>query len=203
MFAYLNGILSKKAPVSIIIDCNGVGYEVNIPLLTFDKLPKLGEKVKILIHFSISENEGIRLFGFLTSEEKELFKQLISISKIGPKTALSILSTLSVKDLIIAVQTGDIGLISTVPGLGKKSSERLIIELKDKVNKIDLGENILISGIAKTDIIQEAESALMTLGYKQVTINKTIRKLLKENRFNSSEALIKAVIQSLYKKRNI
>ncbi|MCK4655267.1 MAG: Holliday junction branch migration protein RuvA, partial [Candidatus Cloacimonetes bacterium] len=106
MFSYLKGILSKKDPVTIVIDCNGVGYEVNIPLSTFDKLPDVGNEVKILIHYSFNEVDGARLFGFLTSDEKELFRHLISISKIGPKLGLSILSGLSVEDLIRAVQRG-------------------------------------------------------------------------------------------------
>ncbi|MBC8386066.1 MAG: Holliday junction branch migration protein RuvA [Candidatus Cloacimonetes bacterium] len=202
MFAYLKGKLIKKTPVSAIIDCGGVGYEVKIPLSTFEKLPDLDQTTELKIHFSMNENEGIRLFGFFTDEEKELFNNLISISKIGPKTALSILSGLSVQDLIQAVQTGNVGLISTVPGLGKKSSERLIIELKDKVGKIVLDSIVSSSGIAQNDIIIEAETALLTLGYRIYDIRKTISKLIKEIDFKTSEEIIKTTIKHLYKKRN-
>jgi len=201
MFSYLKGILAKKNPVFAVIDCNGVGYEVNIPLSTFDKLPEIGKEVEIQIHFSMTENDGIRLFGFFSVEEKGLFRQLISISKIGPKTALSILSGLSVQDLIQAVQTENVSLISTIPGLGKKSSERLIIELKDKVGKIRI-EDIISSETGKPDIIREAESALITLGYRPLEVKKTIARLLKNNDYQSSEEVIKATIKSLYQ-RNI
>ena len=161
MFSYLKGILSKKEPVTIVIDCNGVGYEVNIPLSTFDKLPDVGNEVKILVHYSFNEVDGARLFGFLTPDEKELFRHLISISKIGPKLGLSILSGLSVEDLIRAVQRGDIGLISTIPGIGKKSAERLIIELKDRVISIRPEQILKDFSVAaiKESINEEIEAA--------------------------------------------
>ena len=124
MFSYLKGILAKKSPFLAVVDCNGVGYEINIPISTFDKLPEIGKKVEIQIHFTMNESEGIRLFGFCSLEEKEMFRQLLSISKIGPKTAISVLSGISVPILIRAVQTGDVKLISTVPGIGKKSAEK-------------------------------------------------------------------------------
>ena len=200
MFAYLKGTLTQKNPVYAVIDCLGVGYEVNIPLSTFEKLPEIGKEIEIQIHFSMTENDGIRLFGFFSVEEKKLFRQLISISKIGPKTALAILSGLSVQDLIQAVQTGNVSLISTVPGLGKKSAERLIIELKDKVGKIGSEEISLLSGIRKTDIIGEAESALITLGYRPPEVKKTIARLIKENKFQSTEEIIKATIKFLYQR---
>ncbi|NQV17097.1 MAG: Holliday junction branch migration protein RuvA [Armatimonadetes bacterium] len=201
MFSYLKGILAKKSPFSAVVDCNGVGYEINIPLSTFDKLPEIGKTVEIQIHFTMNESEGIRLFGFWSLEEKEMFRQLLSISKIGPKTAISVLSGISVPDLIRAVQTSDVKLISTVPGIGKKSAERLIIELKDKVGKIAF-EDVPIADLEKMDIVREAESALITLGYKLYEIRKVLTKLTKENDFDSSEELLKATIKDLYKKRN-
>jgi len=201
MFSYLKGNLVKKSPFVAVVDCNGVGYEINIPISTFDKLPEIGKKVEIQIHFTMNESEGIRLFGFWSLEEKEMFRQLLSISKIGPKTAISVLSGISVPILIRAVQTGDVKLISTVPGIGKKSAERLIIELKDKVGKIAF-EDIPIADLEKMDIVREAESALITLGYKLYEIRKILTKLTKENDFDSSEELLKAAIKDLYKKRN-
>ena len=201
MFSYLKGILAKKSPFSAVVDCSGVGYEINIPLRTFDKLPEIGKTVEIQIHFTMNENEGIRLFGFWSLEEKEMFRQLLSISKIGPKTAISVLSGISVPNLIRAVQTGDVKLISTVPGIGKKSAERLIIELKDKVGKIAF-EDVPIADLEKMDIVREAESALITLGYKLYEIRKVLTRLTKENDYDSSEELLKATIKDLYKKRN-
>ncbi len=202
MISYLKGLLSRKEPVIAIIDCQGVGYEVNIPLSTFDKLPEIGNEVKLLVHYSFNEVDGTRLFGFITSEEKELFRYLIAISKIGPKLALSILSGLSVEDLIQAIQMGDVSLIATIPGIGKKSAERLIIELKDRVGSIQSDQLLKDSGKGHTDMIKEAESALLTLGYKQFEIRKVFSALLKDQEFTSSKEIVKAGIKALYKKRS-
>ncbi len=203
MYSYLKGVLSEKELTAIVVDCNGVGYELFIPLSTYDKLPEIGKEVKILIHYSFNESDGVRLFGFYSTEEKSLFRQLINISKVGPKLALSVLSGLSIADLIRAVQTGDVNLITTIHGIGKKSAERLIIELKDKVGditSISLGRDY--SG-ADTELIQDAETALLTLGYKRYDIRKIISKLMQEKDFLTSEEITKAAIQALYKKRNI
>ena len=203
MYAYINGILTQKTPVSIVIECGGIGYEIFIPLSTFDNLPEIGKQVKLQIHYSFNEIDGVRLFGFFTIEEKELFSNLITISKIGPKIALSILSGLSVVDLIHAIQTGNVDLISTIPGIGKKTAERLNIELKDKVSNIKIAGKTYISQLGISDIVQEAETALITLGYRQFEIRKEISRQIKNNDFTTSEEIIKAIIKSLYKKRNV
>jgi holliday junction DNA helicase RuvA len=203
MIAFLRGNLTEKSPVSAIIECGGVGYEVNISLNTYDKLPSVGTEVALKIHYTFNEMDGVRLFGFFTEEEKSMYKQLISISKIGPKTAIGILSGLSVNDLISAVQTGDVKLLSTVPGIGKKSAERLIIELKDKVGNISADSVLQGEADGSTKLISEAESALMTLGYKQFEIRKILKKLVEESPFSTSEQLVKSAIRALYKKRNV
>ena len=203
MYSYLEGELSEKYPTTIVVDCNGVGYDLFIPLSTYDKLPEIGKEVKILVHYSFNESDGVRLFGFYSYEEKLLFRQLINISKVGPKLALSVLSGLSVADLIHAVQIGDVNLITTIHGIGKKSAERLIIELKDKVGDIT---TISLAGDypgTDTELIQDAEIALLTLGYKRYDARKIISKLMKENDFSTSEEITKAAIKALYKKRNI
>lgn len=203
MYSYLKGALSEKNPNTIVVDCNGVGYELFIPLSTYDKLPETGKEVKVLVHYSFNESDGVRLFGFYSDEEKLLFRQLINISKVGPKLALSVLSGLSIADLIRAVQMGDVDLITTIHGIGKKSAERLIIELKDKVGNIT---SIPLDGNypgADSELIQDAETALLTLGYKRYDARKIISKLMKENDFSTSEEIIKAAIKALYKKRNI
>ncbi|MBT5421029.1 MAG: Holliday junction branch migration protein RuvA [Candidatus Cloacimonetes bacterium] len=203
MYSYLKGVLSEKLPTTIVVDCNGVGYELFVPLSTYDKLPETGKVVTILVHYSFNESDGVRLFGFYSDEEKLLFKQLINISKVGPKLALSVLSGLSVADLIHAVQIGDVSLISTVHGIGKKSAERLVIELKDKVGDIDVKSvDNGYPGI-DSDIINDAETALLTLGYKRYDIRKIISKLMKDTDFSTSEEITKAAIKALYKKRNI
>jgi Holliday junction DNA helicase RuvA len=203
MFAFIKGIIAEKSPLIVVLDCNGVGYEINIPLSTYDKLPQINESVKLKIHYTFSEMEGVRLFGFFTDEEKNLYRQLLSISKIGPKTALGILSGLSVNDIIRAVQVSDVGLLSTIPGIGKKSAERLIIELKDKVGSIS-SEAVSMESVSENkDLITDAENALITLGYKPFEIKKVIARIIQGQDFSSSEKLVKATIKALYKKRNI
>ena len=196
MYSYLKGALSEKNPNTIVVDCNGVGYELFIPLSTYDKLPETGKEVKVLVHYSFNESDGVRLFGFYSDEEKLLFRQLINISKVGPKLALSVLSGLSIADLIFAVQVGDVDLITTIHGIGKKSAERLIIELKDKVGNIT---SIPLDGNypgADSELIQDAETALLTLGYKRYDARKIISKLMKENDFSTSEEITKAAIKA-------
>jgi len=203
MYSYLKGILSEKYPTIIVVDCKGVGYELFIPLSTYDKLPEIGKEVKVLVHYSFNESDGVRLFGFYSDEEKLLFRQLINISKVGPKLALSVLSGLSIADLIHAVQIGDVDLITTIHGIGKKSAERLIIELKDKVGNITSKPLDGNYPDADSDLIQDAEIALLTLGYKRYDARKIISKLMKEKDFSTSEEITKAAIKALYKKRNI
>ncbi|MBT3168649.1 MAG: Holliday junction branch migration protein RuvA [Candidatus Cloacimonetes bacterium] len=201
MISYLKGKLSSKMPTAITIDCGGVGYEVNVPLSTFDKLPQIDEQLQIFIYYSFNQNDGVRLYGFLLLEEKQLFQQLISISKIGPKIALGILSGISVNDLIRAIQIADVVLISTVPGIGKKTAERLVIELKDKVGNIKIGSDFMTSNAVERSILNETETALVTLGYKRFEIKKAIAEISQNNQFTSSEEAIKMVMKSLYKKR--
>lgn len=200
MFNYLKGKLAEKTAVEAILDCNGIGYEINIPLSTYDKLPEIGDETKFYIHYAFSEMDGPKLYGFSTTLEKALFKMLISISKIGPKIGLAILSGLPTYDFINAIRQEDVYLLSTIPGIGKKSAERLIIELKDKINKLSIegaSEELYGSNL----FIEEAETALLSLGYKQNEIRKTINSLMKNNSFASSEELIKEIIKTLYKKR--
>lgn len=201
MFAFLRGIVAEKSPITVIIDCNGVGYDVQIPLSTYDAMPAAGQQATLYIHFSMSDNDGIRLFGFATTDERALFRQLISISKIGPKLALAILSALAVDDFIRAVQTQNAGLLTTIPGIGKKSAERLIIELKDKVGTIITNATLHPGTHDNTTMMQEAESALITLGYRPADVAKSVASLMQKDQFESAEALVKAVIKTLYGKR--
>ncbi|MBN1949115.1 MAG: Holliday junction branch migration protein RuvA [Candidatus Cloacimonetes bacterium] len=202
MFAYLEGILTRKNPVNVVLDCQGVGYEMAIPLSTHDHLPETGVKVKLYIHYSFNPNDGARLFGFYTELEKNLFRLLISISKIGPKIALAILSGLAADDLISAIQQGNAGLIATIPGIGKKSAERLIIELQDKVTGLSPQEAYSTARTGSSSIIVEAESALLTLGYKTADFKSVLHQLLRDRTFSNAEEVVKAVIQTLYRQRS-
>lgn len=202
MYSYLQGKITAKSPFLMTLDCNGIGFEINIPLSTFDQLKDIGEKTRLYIHYSFNEQEGTKLFGFLTELEKQLFRLLISVSKIGPKLGLAILSGLPAKDLISAIQSENSGLMATIPGIGKKTAERLIIELKDKVEGLG-GETDRVYKSSSSDFIQEAESALITLGYKQFEIRKVLTGLVKDREFKSSEEVVKAVIKALYRKRKV
>jgi Holliday junction DNA helicase RuvA len=155
----LTGILSEKNPPQVLVDCNGVGYEVDVPMTTFYNLPATGEKVSLLTHFVVREDAQI-LYGFGTAIERASFRQLIKISGVGPRTALGILSGLSADELARAVSDQDVTRLTKVPGIGKKTAERLLLELKGKLGA-DLGPSAAASTGNQSDILQ----ALLALGY--------------------------------------
>jgi holliday junction DNA helicase RuvA len=161
MIGKLTGTLLEKNPPQILLDCHGVGYEVDVPMSTFYNLPGTGEKVALLTHFVVREDAQI-LYGFATAPEREAFRQLIKISGVGPRTALSVLSGMSVGDLAQAVSAQDSGRIIKVPGIGKKTAERLLLELKGKLGA-DL--NLSAGGPAQSDVQSDIQQALMALGY--------------------------------------
>lgn len=160
MIGRLSGILLEKNPPQLLVDCNGVGYEVDVPMSTFYNLPGTGEKVVLLTHLAVREDAHL-LYGFGTAEERNVFKQLIRISGVGARTALSILSGLSVADLSQAVTLQESGRLTKIPGIGKKTAERLLLELKGKLGA-DLGA---VAGIAHNDATSDILNALVALGY--------------------------------------
>ena len=143
MIGRLSGLLAAKSPPQLLIDVGGVGYEVDVPMSTFYNLPALGERVTLLTHFVVREDAQV-LFGFLTPEERATFRQLVKISGVGPRTALSILSGLSVAELAQAVSLQESGRLVKVPGIGKKTAERLLLELKGK-----LGADLALPAVAR------------------------------------------------------
>ena len=159
MIGRLTGLLAEKNPPEILLDCNGVGYEVLVPMSTFYNLPGLGEKISLLTHFIVREDAQI-LYGFGNAAERAAFRQLIKISGVGPRTALSVLSGMSVQDLSQAVTMQEAGRILKVPGIGKKTAERLLLELKGKLGA-DIGVPLSVADDAQSDILQ----ALVALGY--------------------------------------
>ena len=176
MIAKLTGQLISKAPSNIILDVQGVGYEVLIPLSTYFSLPELHTNLTLNILTQVRE-DAIQLFGFLTVSEKEAFVMLTGISGVGGKLALSVLSTLSVPDLITAIQTNDNDKLASVPGIGKKSASRMTLELKDKINRLD-PESTVPAQPATSDHIQEdAVSALVNLGYRAKDVKDMITKI--------------------------
>jgi Holliday junction DNA helicase RuvA len=173
MIGKLTGTLLGKNPPQILIDCHGVGYEVDVPMSTFYNLPALGEKTSLLTHFVVREDAQI-LYGFATASEREAFRQLIKISGVGPRTALSVLSGMSVADLAQAVTAQESGRIVKVPGIGKKTAERLLLELKGK-----LGADLPLSGAAGSlgDAANDIRQALMALGYNDKDASAALKAL--------------------------
>ena len=176
MIALLTGLLAYKAPSHVTLDVHGVGYEVLIPLSTYYSLPNLHESVTLSIHTHVRE-DAIQLFGFLTAAEKEAFLLLTGISGIGPKLGLSVLSTLSVRDLFAAIQAGDIEKLGTVPGIGKKSAARIALELKDKVARLRPGGESVAAGDGRVDnpLYADALSALVNLGYRTADVKEALK----------------------------
>jgi holliday junction DNA helicase RuvA len=160
MIGRLSGILVEKNPPQLLVDCHGVGYEIDVPMSTFYNLPALGEKLVLLTHLAVREDAHL-LYGFGTAEERNVFKQLIKISGIGARTALSILSGMSVADLAQAITLQEAGRLTKVPGIGKKTAERLLLELKGKLGADLGGGSAAPHGDASNDIL----NALLALGY--------------------------------------
>ena len=161
MIGRLQGQLIEKSPPLVMLDVGGVGYELDVPMSTFYQLPALGERVTLLTHLVVRE-DAHQLFGFLTVEERATFRQLIRISGVGPRMALSLLSGLSVAELAQAVSQQQSGRLVKVPGIGKKTAERLLLELKGKLGP-DLGQPVTVANDAQADIVQ----ALIALGYAE------------------------------------
>ena len=159
MIGKLTGILGDKNPPEVLVDCHGVGYEVQVPMSTFYNLPGQGEKVSLLTHFVVREDAQI-LFGFGTALERSVFRQLIKVSGVGPKMALGVLSGMAVDDLVQAVSAQDAARLVKVPGIGKKTAERLLLELKGKLGA-DMGAPASVHSGNQSDIQQ----ALVALGY--------------------------------------
>jgi Holliday junction DNA helicase RuvA len=167
MIGRLSGILLEKNPPQLLLDCNGVGYEVDVPMSTFYNLPSVGEKIVLLTHLAVREDAHL-LYGFGTVEERNVFKQLIKISGIGARTALSVLSGMSVGDLSQAVTLQEAGRLTKIPGIGKKTAERLLLELKGKLGA-DIGAT---GGVQHNDATADILNALIALGYsdKEATL---------------------------------
>lgn len=200
MIARLSGKLVLKTTDSLIIDVGGVGYEVNAPLSTFYAVPEEGTHVSLLIYTHVKE-DAIRLFGFLTSMEKKLFIKLISVSGVGPKLAMNILSGMESSQLAIAIKEGDIPRMNAIPGVGKKTAERLILELKDKIDS-----DMLIDSTSqampqhkKTTIFDDALSALLNLGYRKPDVEKTLETLIKNDNSLGVESLLKEALKLMAK----
>lgn len=172
MIGRLSGLLAEKNPPEILIDCHGVGYEVSVPMSTFYQLPATGEAVQVLTHFVVREDAQV-LYGFLTAAERAAFRQLIRISGVGPRTALAVLSGMSVAELTQAVSLQESARLVKVPGIGKKTAERLLLELKGKLG-VDLGAP---AGGSANDSQSDILQALLALGYSEKEAQLALRAL--------------------------
>lgn len=194
MYSFISGTVVEKNPAFVVLDNQGVGYLINITLNTFTAIGEQ-ERVRLFVHLAIREDAHL-LYGFYTEQERSLFLQLITVSGVGCNTARLILSSMTVKEAVDAIATNNIKMIQSVKGIGAKTAQRIIVDLHDKVGKMDVGvsEN---SPAGYNTLKDEALSALMVLGFNKMSIEKTLDKLLKEMTNPSVEDLIKEALRLL------
>ncbi len=193
MYEYISGKIAQTTPAYVIIENNGIGYFLNISLFTYEALKDKSE-AQLFIHEHIRE-DVFSLYGFAESGERDLFQMLISVSGIGSNTARMMLSSMSPEELQIAISTGNVNQIKSIKGIGLKTAQRLIVELKDKIDKTAEGENFLMP--ADNTKAEEALSALVMLGFSKAPSQKTIDKILKENPNRKVEEIIKLALKMM------
>jgi len=180
MYAWLNGLLAEKRPTDAVIDVQGIGYEVLIPLSTYDRLPSVDQPIKILTHFQVREDAQI-LYGFATDQERRLFRLLLTVNGIGPRIGLAALGSLTPNALTAALATGDVKTLGKISGVGKKMAERLAVELRDKFTEAEQAAALGATGTAPTPSgdprIHDATQALIALGYKPADAEKALTKI--------------------------
>lgn len=196
MIARLAGILLVKSPPLMVIDVNGVGYEVEAPLGVFSELPENGKPVTLLIHHQFSQDSQT-LYGFASSSEREVFRKLLKISGIGARLALTILSGASAAELARFVATGDVAALTRLPGIGRKTAERIIMELRDKLTGVSIGGLSPVGAPLGTDPVSEAGHALASLGYKAVEVSRMISAVAEAGM--DAEAIIRKALQTRVK----
>jgi Holliday junction DNA helicase RuvA len=199
MIAYLSGILFSKNPQSVVVDINGVGYQIFIPLSTFYRLPDETDTVSLHVYTHVRE-DTLQLFGFQTEMEKQIFLLLISVSGIGPRVALNILSGMGFEELLSAIVGADSERISSIPGVGKKTSQRIILELKEKASKLAEGIGAVLEErieIRHRETYEDALSALINLGYPSKAAKKAIEIALRKDQEMNIETLLKEALQNL------
>ncbi len=204
MIGYLSGKLLEKEANTVIVDVGGVGYEVTIPLSTFYDLGEIGEAVELRI-FTYVREDTLQLFGFKTMREKEIYLKLISVQGIGAKSGISMLSGMSADEIIVAIRTDNLAKLTSIPGVGKKTAERIVIELRDKLNDLTTGETVgtmsedarPIEGVDA--VYNDALSALVNLGYQQNSASKALKKAVQEGTEMTVQKLLRKSLQNLAK----
>lgn len=201
MITSLRGTLTRKSPTEIVVDVQGVGYGISIPLSTYEALGDVNAPVFLFTYLHVRE-DALQLFGFASEEERNLFRVLISVTGIGPKMAQSILSGISGAELRIAILQGNFAMLTAIPGVGRKLAERLVVELRDKIGKVSAGSSILSAPTdAKIQVRTEALLALTSLGYNRTSAERAIKTAIKDNADveASVETLIKAALRHAVK----
>ena len=199
MIGQIKGVIVSKLAPDVLVDVQGVGYEILVSLGTFFDLPEVGESCAIHTHFVVRDDAQL-LFGFSSLQERALFRSLIKVNGVGPKMALGILSGMSASDFAHAVQTNDVASLVKLPGVGKKTAERLVIEMRDRLDDIDSSSSESRTNVEKQpDIQQEAESALIALGYRPQDAAKMISRV-EDNEIITSEQLIRRALKSMVAK---
>ena len=199
MITFLDGRLVSALPTQAIVDVSGVGYEVSIPLSSYDKLPGVGQPIHILTHLAVREDAHV-LYGFMSVAERDLFRLLVNnVSGIGPKLALAVLSGMSVTNFKSAVVNSDVVALAKISGLGKKTAERIVLELKDKLGVAAAWEaaSAAHAPTPEQEKSNEAVLALIALGYKQVEAHKTVRDLQQQDETKSAEELVRLALKRM------
>jgi len=204
MIAHLNGTLLSKQATSVIVDVGGVGYEVTIPLSTFYDLEDAGSSVQLRIYTHVRE-DTLQLFGFKTVRERELFLKIISVSGIGPKLGITLLSGMNADELIASIRTNNLARLTLIPGIGRKTAERLVVELREKVAELssaqleeELGAHEQTkAGLTEDAVRSDALSALLNLGYQRTSAEKAIDSALSEGGDVSVESILRRALRKL------
>lgn len=200
MIGQVNGILLEKQPPQLLVNVNGLGYEIDAPMSTFYQLPDVGQEVKLFTHFVVRE-DAQQLYGFFSRDERTLFRTLLKVNGVGPRMALTILSSVSPAEFVRCVLDNDTASLVRLPGIGKKTAERLIIEMRDKLSDWYKNEITANPGALKTEqgarhqSLQDAIAALVSLGYKPLEANRTVTKI--DDGQSTSEELIRRALREM------
>ncbi|MGE0393250.1 MAG: Holliday junction branch migration protein RuvA [Vicinamibacterales bacterium] len=198
MIGFLRGTVLEKAPERLLVDVHGVGYELRVPLSTFYQVGEAGAEVALRVHTHVRE-EALQLFGFLTSLELQVFEHLIGISGIGPKLAIAVLSGIEPADLVGAVQRGDVSRLTRVPGVGKKTAERIVLELKDRLDRVEMPAASRPAAGAPGRVRDDLLSALVNLGYHRAAADKALDAVLAAAPDAPFEQALRAALRELMK----
>ena len=195
MIAQIRGTLAHKLPGEVIVDVGGVGYQVFIPLNVFYRLPEVGDSISLYIHTHLRE-DALQLFGFEAAEEKQVFLLLNSVSGIGPKLAVNILSGIPADELVRAVKDGDQPRLISIPGVGRKLAERMIVELRDKFTTLQSRPSEVVARSDDSQLTSDAVSALVNLGYRKTEVEKNVRDMIQTGK-RTLEEVLKEVLRKM------